>query len=344
MLTPIQLIEIRNQLETSQNPLFFYDNDVDGLCSFLILRRALDRGKGVVIKSFPDLKKQYTKKIDELNPDAIIILDKADLSKEFANHAEEKNIPILWIDHHKTKTDATTIKKTSYYTSYPSAEPVSYITQKIFNRPEDIWLATIGCIGDVYMPDFAEQFAEQNPDLLPKNIDAFTALQTTTLGKIARKLNFGLMDTTTNILKLIKYLFKATTPYDILEENPSTKQFHKRSNQLEEFLQKQIRKAESNFDPKSKILFFTYSGNTSMSSEISNRLAFLHPDHLIIVAFLRPEKANISVRGKDALEITKAATKNILGATGGGHKEATGAMVPISDFRKFKENIVQLTQ
>ena len=349
MLIPEQLQEIKDQLEASQNPLFFYDNDVDGLCSFLILRRALDRGKGVVIKSFPDLGAQYTRKIDELNPDTIIILDKAELSEEFVNHAEEKGIPILWIDHHETKTPQETISKTSYYnTAYKRsdlpAEPVSYIAQKIFNRPQDIWIATIGCIGDVYMPDFAKKFAKENPDLLPLNTDAFTVLQTTTLGKIARKLNFGLMDTTTNILHLIKYLFKATTPYDILEENNSTKQFHKRSNQLEEFFQKQIQKAESHFDKNSPVLFFIYSGNTSMSSDISNRLAFNHKDKLIIVAFLRPEKANISIRGKDALKITKAATKDILGATGGGHEEATGAMVPITDFEKFKDSIKELTK
>ncbi len=344
MLTQEQLQEVRDQLETSQNPLFFYDNDCDGLCSFLILRRALDRGKGVAIKSFPDLKAQYIRKVDELNPDAIIILDKAELSEEFATHAEEKGIPIIWIDHHETKTPKEIIQKTSYYNSYPSSEPVSYIAQKIFNRQQDLWLATIGCIGDVYMPDFAEKFANDNPELLPPNTEVFTALQATTIGKIARKLNFGLMDTTTNILHLIKYLFKATGPYDILEENPSTKQFHKRVNQLEEFLQTQIEKAESQVDESSSLLFFTYSGNTSMSSEISNRLAFKHKDKLIVVAFLRPEKANISIRGKKALEITKAATKDLLGATGGGHEEATGAMVPITDFEKFKSNIKELTK
>jgi len=344
MLTLDQLEQIRQQLETSQNPLFFYDNDVDGLCSFLILRRALDRGKGVAIKSFPDLKVQYTKKVDELNPDAIIILDKAELSKEFASYVEEKNIPIIWIDHHETKTAKETVQKTSYFTSYPSAEPVSYIVQKIFNRPQDIWLAIIGCIGDVYLPSFAEKFAEENPDLLTQNIDAFTVLQTTTIGKIARMLNFGLMDTTTNILNLTKYLFKATTPYDLLEENNYTRQFHKRANQLEEFFQKQIQKAESQIDENSPLVFFTYSGNTSMSSEISNRLAFNHKDKLIIVAFLRPEKANISIRGKNALKITETAIEGILGATGGGHEEATGAMVPISDFGRFKDNIKRLTK
>ena len=34
----------------------------------------------------------------------------------------------------------------------------------------------------------------------------------------------------------------------------------------------------------------------------------------------------------------------ILGATGGGHEEATGAMVPITDFEKFKDSIKELTK
>ena len=62
MLSKEKLQELREQLESSQNPLFLFDNDVDGLCSFLILRRSIDRGKGVAIKSYPDLKEQYLKK------------------------------------------------------------------------------------------------------------------------------------------------------------------------------------------------------------------------------------------------------------------------------------------
>jgi single-stranded DNA-specific DHH superfamily exonuclease len=343
MISKTQLQEIKDQLEASQNPLFFYDNDVDGLCAFLILRRAIGRGKGVAIKSFPDLKEQYLKKVEELNPDAIFILDKAELSKEFAKGIEEKSIPMTWIDHHETKTSQEIIDKTSYYTSYPSAEPTTYIAQKVFNRQEDLWLAMIGCIGDVYMPDFAKKFAEENPELLPKNASAFDALNSSEIGKIVRMLNFGLMDSITNVVNLVKYLFRANNAYDILEENQYTKQFHKRYSALNEFLNKQVEKAENNFDENSPSIFFTYSGNTSMSSEIANNLYYKHPDKLIIVAFKRPEKANISIRGKNALEVTKKSIENIEGATGGGHVEATGAMVPIDDFEKFKHNIENIT-
>jgi len=344
MLTKQQLTEIKNHLETSQNPLFFFDNDVDGLCSFLILRRAIDRGKGIAIKSFPDLKEQYLKKVEELNPDAVFILDKAELSKEFAEGVEQKGIPIIWIDHHSTKTLKEIIEKTHYYNTHSERselgnEPVTYIAQKIFNRQEDLWLATIGCIGDVYMPDFAKKFAEQNPELLNPNLDPFDALYSTGIGNIIRMLNFGLMDTTTNVVNLIKFLSKAKGPHDILEENQFTKQLHKRHKELNDFLNKQIEKAESNFNQKSKTLFFSYAGNTSMSSEIANKLYYNHKDKLIVVAFRRPEKINISIRGDNALIITNQAIKNIKGATGGGHKKATGAMIPIDTLDKFKQNI-----
>jgi oligoribonuclease NrnB/cAMP/cGMP phosphodiesterase (DHH superfamily) len=362
MLTPNQLQEIKENLEASQNPLFFFDNDVDGLCAFLILRRAIGRGKGIAIKSFPDLKEQYVRKVEELNPDAIFILDKAELSKEFADAVEQKGIPMTWIDHHETKTPKEIIEKTSYFNTHkqsdPQAkrptseathkrsdlgdEPVTYIAQKIFNRQEDLWLAVIGCIGDVYMPDFAEKFSEQYPELLPKNMEPFDALHSSEIGKMVRMLNFGLMDTITNVVNLIKYLFKANSPADLLEENQYTKQLHKRYSQLNEFYNKQVTKAETKFEKDSPVLFYTYAGNTSMSSEIANKLYHSHKDKLIIVAFKRPEKVNVSIRGETALETTKKLIANIEDATGGGHVEATGAMIPIDDFETFKENIKEL--
>jgi single-stranded DNA-specific DHH superfamily exonuclease len=341
MLNLKQLGEIRDQLETSQNPLFFFDNDVDGLCAFLILRRAIDRGKGVPIKSFPDLKEQYLRKVDELNPDAIFILDKAEVSEEFIEGVKERNLPITWIDHHKTKTGKKLIKKTEYYNSLPEGTPTTAIAQNIFDRKTDLWLAMIGCIGDVYKPDFAEEFEKKNPELYNSKISAFDALHSTEVGKIVRMLNFGLMDTATNVIRLIKFLFEAKNIYDLLEENPKTRQLHKRYSQLNDFYLKQIKKAEENFDENSPALFFSYSGATSMSSDISNRLSYDYKNKLIVVAFKRPEKINLSIRGKNALKITNKITKEIPNSTGGGHEEATGAMIPLDEWENFKEKVLK---
>jgi single-stranded DNA-specific DHH superfamily exonuclease len=73
MLTKKQIKEIREHLEKAQNPVFFFDNDNDGLCSFLILRRFLGRGKGVAVKSFPDMNAEYFRRVNEFNSDYIFI-------------------------------------------------------------------------------------------------------------------------------------------------------------------------------------------------------------------------------------------------------------------------------
>lgn len=344
MISDEKLQELKEQLETSQNPLFFFDNDVDGLCAFLILRRALDRGRGIPIKSYPDLNSQYLRKIDELNPDAVIILDKAEVSKDFIEGAIEKNTKVIWIDHHKTDTPKEIIEKTYYYNSLPEAEPTTYIAHSVWKRKNDEWIALTGCTGDVYKPDFADSFAEDYPEIFNSNIPTFDALHSTEIGKISRMLNFGLMDTTTNVVKLLKYLFTCNSPYDLLEENQYTKDFHKRYRELNEFYQTQIKKAEAESNKDSPTIIFTYSGKTSMSSQIANGIYYKNQDKLIIVGFKREEKVNISIRGKRALEITKRALEDIPDSTGGGHAEATGAMVPIDSWEKFRSNILELTK
>ena len=70
MLSKEKLQEIKKLLESSQNPLFLFDNDQDGLCSFLILQRFIGRGKGFPVKQAP-MTKDYFRKINELNPDYI---------------------------------------------------------------------------------------------------------------------------------------------------------------------------------------------------------------------------------------------------------------------------------
>jgi len=347
MLTQKQLKEIREHLEKAQNPLFFYDNDADGLCSFTILARALGRGKGVAVKSYPGLDEGYLRKVNELNPDYIFILDKPRVEPEFISGVTEKAIPIVWIDHHNIQVEKESIKKVSYYNSYPSSEPVTFISQKIFNRKEDLWLAMTGCIGDVYMPDFAEEFTKDNPELFPEQATrnpAFDAMYTTEIGKLAQMLNFGLKDTTTNVVRLTKLLIGAKSAYDILHETAKTKHLHQRFNQLNQAHKKLVEKAEAQSEPESKLLFFTYSGDTSMSSELSNILRFRNRDKLIIVAYKNQEKANLSIRGSNARNITLKAIENIERARGGGHEKATGAQVPIDKLDEFKSNIKELVK
>ena len=102
-----------------------------------------------------------------------------------------------------------------------------------------------------------------------------------------------------------------------------------------------MKKAETSVTSK-KLLFFSYSGDTSMSSEIANGLYFNHRGKFVVVAFIKPDKVNVSIRGKNAKQITMKAIENIEGASGGGHEEACGAQVPVEKLEEFKENLSKI--
>jgi single-stranded DNA-specific DHH superfamily exonuclease len=339
MLTEKQIKEIREHLESSQNPLFFFDNDNDGLTSFLLLRRFLDRGKGVAAKGSHSLEGAYYRKVNELNPDKIFMLDVSGVSDEFLEKAEEENVPVIWIDHHDVP--APTNKNVSYYNPFhndKTNEPVSYLCQKIANQKQDIWLAVIGCISDYYIPDFYEEFQEKFPDLAYPNPKVpFDVLYKSEIGKIARILDSSLKNTTTNVLKMMRFMSNAKGPLDILEENYHTKHILQRFKEIDSKYQgimERIRKLA-----KDKIIFFTYSGELSMSSNLSNQISYEYPEKVIVIAYIKGDISNLSIRGNfvDVKEMTLKAIEGLEGSRGGGHKHSTGARVNTADLDTFKQ-------
>jgi len=341
MLTENQLDEIREHLEKSQNPLFFFDNDADGLCSFLLLARAFGKGKGVAIKPSFDSSYEYARKVHELNPDYVFVLDKPLISKIFIEEVGKMNLPLVWIDHHNTDNIETNDFENFYYYNsgrgeHKSREPTTFWMYKL-GRKEDLWLAVIGCIADNFLPDFTKEFKENYPELLGNEKTAFQILYETEIGKIARIFNFALKDRTSNVVKMIKFLLKINSVYEILkEENPLIKRF----NQIDTKYQKLVERAE-NF-AFGEILFFQYSGDLSISSDIANKLIYKYPEKLIVVVYVSNGKANISIRGRNAREITSKAISGFENATGGGHEEATGAKINLSDLEEFRRRIEEL--
>jgi single-stranded DNA-specific DHH superfamily exonuclease len=346
MLSTKQIEEIREHLNNAQNPVFFFDNDQDGLCSFLLLQKYIGRGKGFPIKTSPDLTKDYFRKVEEFNSDYIFILDKPEVSEEFVKEVEKKNIPIIWIDHHETSKEKIP-KYINYYNPLlgkeKTNEPVTYICQKIANRKEDLWIAVVGCISDNLVPDFYKEFCKDFPDLCKDYKNAFDILYGTDIGKIARIIGFGLKDRISNVISMIKFLISAKGPYDFLEENPKNKTIHKRFEEIDKKYQELLSKAKKEGLSKN-LLFFKYAGDTSMSSDIANGLKYLFPNKFIIVAYTKGAKINISGRGKNVREIVLKAINGLENATGGGHDNAVGAQIRKEDIEQFEKSIRELTE
>lgn len=344
MLNKKQINEIREHLEKAQNPLFFFDNDNDGLTSFLLLQRFIERGRGVVVKNLPDVNISYYRKVEELKPDYIFILDKPEVSQKFIDRAKEDNLPVVWIDHHNVKKPDD--EYVSYYNSFledGKGEPVSYLSYKITNQKKDIWIAMIGCISDYFIPDFYEEFASKYPELVKTNpTSPFDLLYDSEIGKIARVLDFSLKDTTTNVINMLRFMMKVKEPIDILEENSKTKQILKRYNEINGHYQKLLEKARKNI--KGKLIYFRYGGDLSLSYNLANQLKYEFPNSFIVVVYVNKEIANISIRGDNAREVTLEAIKGIPGATGGGHEKATGAKLNIDNLPEFKKQIEKLVK
>jgi single-stranded DNA-specific DHH superfamily exonuclease len=343
MLTTKQIEEIREHLNNSQNPVFFFDNDQDGLCSFLLLQKYLGRGKGFPIKTSPALTKEYFRKVEEFNSDYIFILDKPEVSEEFVQEVEKRNIPIVWIDHHDIPKD-----KVSEYVNYynpllgeeKTNEPVTYICYKVTNRKEDMWIAIVGCISDNLVPEFYKEFMKDFPDLCKDDKDAFNLFYGSGIGKIARILGFGLKDKITNVISMIKFLISCRSPYDFLEENTKNKTIHKRFHEIDKKYQKILDKAKKSATSKNqKLIFFKYAGDTSMSADIANGLKYAFPDRFIVVVYTKGFKANISARGKDVRKIILKSIEGLENATGGGHENAVGAQIRKEDIEQFEKNI-----
>ena len=96
-LSKKQVAELREHLDNCKNPLFFFDDDQDGLSAFLLLYRYKREGHGIVVKTSSKLGTVFSNKVKEYNPDKVFILDIAEVAQEFIDAIK---VPVVWVDHH----------------------------------------------------------------------------------------------------------------------------------------------------------------------------------------------------------------------------------------------------
>ncbi len=344
MLTKKQLSEIRDHLEKAQNPIFLYDNDVDGLCSYVILRKFLGRGKGVAVKSHPNIDIRYAKRVQELNADYVFVLDRHSLGNEFVNEISMLGIPIVWIDHHDVGNEIH--KYNLLYRFNPmknkkkSSEPTTYLCHSVTKRNEDNWVVMMGCIADHYLPDspLIENFKENHLMFWGKNITLpFQALYSTPIGKLARAISFGLKDSISHVVELQNFLINCKTPNELEHNLDSESSFANKYKEIMKKYSSLLFEAKNNVF--GKLLFYNYGGQLSISSDLSNELSYIYPEHFICVAYSSGPITNISLRGKNVQKILSEVLKKLNSGTGGGHKDAVGARIDTKDLEVFKNEL-----
>lgn len=334
--------EIKELVEKSENPLFFFDDDTDGLSSFLVLWKHIKRGKGIIVKRYPDLDVSFLKKVKEYNPDRIFVLDKYDISQDFIDGA---NKPIVWIDHHTPQVKDglkhyynPRLKDKSMYL------PTTYFCYKSVKG--SLWLALCGIIGDYYLPSaMVKEFNKEYPNLIGKAKDPGKVLYETEFGKLIKIMNFSIKGETEDVKKSIAVWMKIETPYEVLNSETSKgkflmKRFEKLDKQYLKLYEGALKEAKSN----KKLVVFNYpSNNTSFTGDLANEISYRYPEKVVIIARERNGYMRMSVRNKKQ-NLPSLLEKALVGVNGygGGHEGACGANVLKEDYSKFLENLRKL--
>lgn len=335
MLSLEELKTLRRELEDSTNPLFLFDNDPDGFCSTVILMKCFEKGNALPLKSFPNLDKSLIDKIYDLSPDKIFVLDKPLSNIEFFEQMDERGIEVFVIDHHEINLDDKSRYVKNVFTSFPSSEPTSYICQKICNRKNTEWISLIGCIYDVFMPDFIKEFENSYPEMVNSTLPVSKIRYSSELGKIALILSLALKTSNSTINNMIELFLSANGPKDISIENESNSYLHKRYNFLNKIVEKNVEKAKI----YGKLVYLEYSGEYSLSSDISNLLFYKYPDKFIVVCYKKYDAVNVSLRGKGSKKLSEKIIESIEGSSGGGHDIACGLRIPREGLENFKKII-----
>lgn len=328
------LKKIYDLIESSENPLIFFDDDSDGLCSYLLVKKHFKKGNPIVIKSSPELDISYLKKIDEYSPDLIIVLDKPIISQDFIDRV---NVPIAWIDHHPINDVKGVHYFNPLFTDPKDSRPVSYWCYQL--TKDNMWIAAIGVAAD-YSLATTEEFHAKFPDICEYTDDPGKVMFETKLGKLIKMFNFILKGNPYRILQYVTLIEKIESPYELLDgtsknANEIIKVYEKINNEYELLLKDALK------PQKSKIHKFFYdSVKSSFTTELSNELAFKFKNKMILVGRKKNGLMKLSLRYQKS-DLRKIVQKSIEGldGTGGGHEHACGAHVKVEDFDEFVKRL-----
>lgn len=332
MITQKQIEEIRKELAGCKNPLFLYHDDCDGLTSFLQLYKYVGDGNGVMVKrATPNIDLTFLEDVKKHEPDKMFILDVAMVEQDFLDSVK---LPVIWIDHHQILRR----ERVKYYNprieNPNDKQPIAYWSYRIAEK--SLWIGVLGSVADWFMPEFADEFVKEYPDLLPKIMPPQEALFNTELGKLIKIVAFNIKGTKSEVEKFVKVMMKVKSPYEILHKStPEGEAIYKKYERVNKEYQELLARALEHSEEK--LLVFKYrERDYALSEMLANELIYSFPEKIIIVAREKGDEFKCSMRSSkiNLLPILAKASEG-LNARGGGHEQACGAAIAAGDFDEF---------
>lgn len=337
MLTEKEIKQLRDALDTCKRPIYFFDDDPDGLASFLLLYRYTKEGQGFPVKTKPRITKQtFAKKVKEYEADCVFILDVAMVDQEFV---DEVKVPVYWIDHHEIQE----IQNVKYFNSLKNGGniPTSALCWQTVQdeRAGDLWIAVVGCVGDWYIPSFIEILQQAYPSLIPDYADSpEKALFETEFGELVKVFSFILKGSSKDVRQSIKTITRIDEPYEIMaQQTPAGKYLYTRYKKIKDEYDLLLEEALKT-KAEGKLVCFKYKTDTiSLTKDVANEMLYRFKDKVIVLAREKSGEMRCSIRSPAKINVLKKMEKAMRGVEGyfGGHINACGANIKQDDFNRF---------
>lgn len=343
MLEAEQLEYLRKVICESARPLVFFDDDADGLTSYLLVRNANSDAKGLRAARGPELTHHFIGFVRRESPDQVLILDKPMVSEEFL---EQVTTPTLWLDHHDPQ--GFTQHKSYGHLTYLNPllqdstdnRPTSYWVQQALNGP--LWLATAGTVSD-WDTSYIEAFREKYPELAPETNHVHDALYNSKLGEIIRILNFCLKGTTRQIDECVEALTHIKEPQELLEgKTHAANHIQRHVKPILDEYHKQFQAAQQGENKNGVYVYVFDSVDTSLVTNVANEMLTKTETEVLIIGRKEKDRVNFSMRSKTEpinTRLEKALAQ--VDGYGGGHEHACGGSVRETDWQRFIELLTQ---
>lgn len=352
----IDVEAFRSFVANARRPVVLYDDDPDGVTSYAMLARALERAgavniTGIVVKKTPEVNEGFIKKTLSAHPDIIFILDKPKVADKFL---EKMNVPVIWLDHHLPSAQDRDYELLTYFNPRVADDadnkPTCHWVYFFVGEPDDLWVALLGVVADWHIPDFIAEAKKRYGFLLPKKWSRVEDLYLDNpLATLIRVVNFNLKGDVRETLRGIEAFRKVREPQEILEQTSEAGsflwgQYKKYADEYDALLARARTTAEENKED-ALLLFIYETKNNSFTSELSNELLIRYPHKIVVVGRHDRGEVKASLRSgpgsPDVDQALKVAVKDLRGY-GGGHKKACGACIHEDDWPVFLERFREL--
>lgn len=334
-----------------------HDTDSDGICSAVLVAKAIDRLRQKPIDHFVNQQHKEvgltTGTIEYLKKkrvDVLFVTDKAiDQNPETAKQGS-LFFKIIVFDHHQVEQDLSDemilIIKSQFISHLDGATyPTSKLVYDLFNPLIDLsdldWVCAAGVIADASYPTWKVFI-----DAIMKryNIKKTKDIFESQLGLISRYIGSTILYDHRKVKEVLDILMKSNGPDELLESN--LKDYEKAvDDEIQYWIKKHF--AHAQFFPELELIVYIVSPRFPINSPLSTILSkkYYPQQTLIVIHDSGDSNLGISLRRQDykvhCPNLVKGAISGLLNSNGGGHIPAAGGKILRKDLDTFLENLKQ---